>query len=133
MKYIKKQSRYSNTELIEIEYGLTGIYLTISKLIILSILAIWLGIIKEMFIFMIFFNIIRTTAFGLHANKSWQCLLSSIIIFIGIPLGCKYISIETTMKMIVGLISIIFICKNAPADTKKRPIINKKRRFKFIR
>ena len=33
------------------------------------------------------------------------------------------------LKIIIGLISLAFIIKNAPADTYKRPIINKKRRL----
>ena len=35
MNYIKKHNNYSNTKLKEIEYGLVGIYLTISKIIII--------------------------------------------------------------------------------------------------
>ena len=90
MNYIKENTNYTNTELMEIEYGLTGIYLTVSKIIIISIIAYLLGMFKEMIIFMVLFNIIRTTAFGLHATKSWICLLSSTIIFIGIPIICKW-------------------------------------------
>ena len=129
MSYIKRNTNYSKNELIEIEYGLTGIYLTLSKIIIIFIIAYFLGLFKEMLIFMIFFNIIRTTAFGLHASKSWICLLSSIIVFIGVPFLCKYICINQYIKAIIGLLSIVFIYKNSPADTKKRPIIDKKRRL----
>lgn len=129
MNYIKNNTNYADTELIEIEYGLTGIYLTVSKIIIISLIAYFLGIFKEMMIFMILFNIIRTTAFGLHATKSWICLLSSTIIFIVIPIICKYLFLHEYIKIILGLASIAFIFKNAPADTKKRPIVNKKRRL----
>lgn len=129
MKYINNNSDYSKEQLLEIEYGLTGIYLTLSKMIIISIIASWLGLFKEMIIFMILFNIIRTTAFGLHATKSWICLLSSTIIFIVIPIICKYLFLHEYIKIILGLASIAFIFKNAPADTKKRPIVNKKRRL----
>lgn len=128
MNYIKKNSNYSKNELLEIEYGLTGIYLTISKMIIIFILAYILGILKEVIIFMFIFNIIRTTAYGLHATKSWICLISSTIIFIIVPLLCKYLIININIKLFVGAISVILIYKNAPADTKKRPIVNKKRR-----
>lgn len=129
MNYIKKYNNYSEQELAEIEYGLVGIYLTFSKLIIISIIAIIFGIFKEMMIYMIFFNIIRTTAFGLHATKSWICLLSSTLVFITIPIICVKLTINLYVKLILGILSIIFVYKNAPADTKKRPIVNKKRRF----
>lgn len=128
LNFIKKYKQYSEVELAEIEYGLVGIYLTFSKIIIVSIIALVLGIFKEMIIFMVLFNIIRTTAFGLHATKSWICLISSLISFILLPLFCIYIKINVLFKIIIGIISIIMICKNSPADTYKRPIVNKKRR-----
>ena len=128
MNYIKKYNNYSEEKLLEIEYGLTGIYLTFSKIIIISIITIALGIFKEMLIFMICFNIIRTTAFGLHATKSWICLISSLLIFILLPLICIYIKIDNYIKLIIGIYSICLIYKNAPADTYKRPIVNKKKR-----
>ena len=71
MNYISNKTDYNEIHLKEIEYGLTSIYLTISKMIIICSIAYFIGLIKKMFIFMLFFNIIRTTAFGLHATKSW--------------------------------------------------------------
>lgn len=129
LNFIKKYKQYSEIELAEIEYGLVGIYLTFSKILIVSIIALILGIFKEMIIFMVLFNIIRTTAFGLHATKSWICLVSSLISFILLPLLCIYIKINLIIKLVIGIISIILICKNAPADTYKRPIVSKKRRI----
>lgn len=128
MNYIRKSCNYTDTELAEIEYGLTGIYLTFSKIVIISILALVLGIFKEMIIFMILFNVIRTTGFGLHATKSWICLISSTIIFIGIPLLSNYLVMNIYLKGFISIVSVLLIYKNAPADTKKRPIVNMKRR-----
>lgn len=131
MNYIKKYNNYSKQQLLEIEYGLVSIYLTVSKVIIISILSYFLGTIKEMLIFMLFFNIIRATAFGLHATKSWICLISSTVIFIGIPIICTNVCFNFYFKLFVGLIFIMLIYKYAPADTKKRPIVNKKRRLRL--
>lgn len=128
MNYIKKYNNYDDVKLKEIEYGLVSIYLTISKFIIISIFSILLGIFKEMLIFTLFFSCLRTFAFGLHATKSWICLLSSSILFIGIPYICINIEINLLLKSIIGVIQIILIFKNSPADTYKRPIVNKKRR-----
>ena len=99
IKYIENKQKYSKKQLLEIEYGLTSVYLTISKIIIISLIAFYLGIIKEMLIYMLFFNIIRTTAFGLHATKSWICLLSSTIIFIGIPILCNISGYENGLNL----------------------------------
>lgn len=128
MNYIKKYNNYDDIKLKEIEYGLVGIYLTISKLLVVLILAIILGIFKEVIIFILLFNLMRMPAFGLHATKSWICLVSSTIIFIGIPIACIYLNINIYLKIFMCIIGIILMLKNAPADTHKRPIINKRRR-----
>lgn len=134
MNLIKENGQYDDIKLAEIRYGLEGLYLTFSKLIVIFLLAYLLGIIKEVIIFLIIYNIIRATSFGLHATKSWICLLSSTIIFIGSPIFCEYLTIGNNLKLIIGLILILFIYKNSPADTYKRPIVNKKRRlfFKYL-
>ena len=129
MNYISNKTDYNEIHLKEIEYGLTSIYLTISKMIIICSIAYFIGLIKKMFIFMLFFNIIRTTAFGLHATKSWICLLTSTIAFLGIPILCIYLEVNIYLKILIGIIGFILIFKNAPADTKKRPIVNRNRRL----
>lgn len=123
-----------DTRLAELRYGLEGMYLSITKLIVIFTLAILFGIIKEMLVMLVIFNILRTTGFGLHATKSWICLVSSSIIFLGLPLIAKFIVIPTIIRQILAIISIILIYKYAPADTKKRPLIKKKKReiYKFI-
>lgn len=131
MNLIKKNGDYDEEKLAVIKYGLEGLYLTITKLIVIFILAYILNIFKEMIIFLLIYNVIRTTSFGLHATKSWICLLSSTFIFIGFPFVCKYIYLTNDFKVILGLILILFIYKNSPADTHKRPIINLRRRMFF--
>ena len=134
MNYIKKYTDYDEVKLKEIEYGLVGIYLMISKMIIIFSLAYVLNILKEMVIFTIIYNILRASSFGLHATKSWICLLFSTISFIGIPYICKIIYIPIFFKVIICILGICFMFKNSPADTKKRPIVSRKRRniYKFI-
>ncbi|MBE6149349.1 MAG: accessory regulator AgrB [Firmicutes bacterium] len=127
----KKYPQYNEEKISVIKYGLESIYLLITKLIIIILLAYLLGLVKELIIFLLIYNIIRTFSFGLHATKSWICLLSSTLIFILIPLVCKYVFLNTYIKIIIGIIMIILFYKNAPADTKKRPIISKKRRYFF--
>lgn len=128
MHYIKANTNYDEIKLKEIQYGLEAIYLTFSKLIIICILANILGIFKEMIIYIIIYNILRMPSFGLHATKSWICLLSSTILFIGIPYLCIILTIPIILKIVIGVIGTFLMFKNAPADTKKRPIVNKKRR-----
>ena len=99
MKIISQNKNYDKTKLAEIKYGLEGLYLTLSKLIIITTIAIILGIIKEYIIFLLIYNIIRIPSFGLHATKSWICLVSSTIIFIGIPLLINIITLNKITKI----------------------------------
>ena len=89
ISFITKYNTYDKTTLEELKYGLASIYLTFSKLIIISIIAIMLNIFKEYLVLLLIYNILRSMSFGLHASKSWICLLCSTIIFIGgIQLFC---------------------------------------------
>lgn len=134
MNYIRKNTNYDDIKLSEIKYGLEGLYLTVSKTIIISVLAIILGIFKEMIIFMLFYSVLRSVSFGLHATKSWICLISSTILFIGMPYLCIYLSIPINIKIMLGILGICLMMKNSPADTYKKPIVNKKRRkiYKYL-
>ena len=119
---------YSQEKMEVIEYGLVGLYLTISKSIVICLIAFILGILKELLIFMIIYNVIRATSFGLHATKSWICLVSSTLIFITVPFLCILLTLPIWLRIIIGLCCILLIFKNSPADTEKRPIVSPKRR-----
>lgn len=124
----KKYPYYTEEKLEEIEYGLDAIYLNIPKALIIFGLAIILGIFKDMILLLTFYGILRTFAFGMHASKSWHCLVISTVMFIGGGLICKYVNISSYVKIIISIISLLCIIKYAPADTHKRPLINAKRR-----
>ena len=130
----EKRKDIDDIKLDEIRYGLEGLYLTLTKFLIISLIALILGIFKEMALLLLLFNILRRTGFGMHASKSSICLLSSGIVFLVLPLIAKLITFPHYLKSILGIIAIILIFKNTPADTIKRPLINKEKRekFKFI-
>ena len=125
---------YSNDEIEIIRYGLEALYLTITKMIIILSLALLFNIIKETIILLILYNIIRTNAFGLHATKSIYCLISSLIMFIGGALFCKYCVLPFEVIVILALICNVCLLLYAPADTHKRPLVNakKRKRLKYV-
>ena len=118
-------------KMAEYMYSIEGVYLTFTKMLVIIPLAIILGVFKEMIILLLFFNILRESACGLHATKSWICLVSSSIVFIGIPFLTKVITIPFIIKIILGILGIVLIFKYAPADTKKAPIIKEQKRKKL--
>ena len=124
----KYYPNYSEVKLAELKYGLLGLYLMISKSIIIFSIAIFLGIFKELLIFTVIYNIIRAPSFGMHASKSWICLVASTSIFILLTYLSLNVTIPINIKLIIGIIGIIFMYKNSPADTAKKPIVSLKRR-----
>lgn len=129
LNLIKKSNPEYTDEKIEIlEYGLTGLYIFVSKSVIIFTIAYYLGILKELFIFMLIYNFLRIVSFGAHANSSFGCLFASTFSFLSATYLCKYYSFSYGFKIIFGIIGIICIYSFSPADTEKRPIINPKRR-----
>lgn len=128
---VKQYPKYSKDKVDEIMYGVEGIYLTITKTIIISLIALILGVFKELIFLLISFNFIRLFAFGMHANKSWICLLFSSTLFLGGAYLCKILIIPKNILITLFLIVLLIISIYAPSDTVKRPLIKKKRRIIF--
>lgn len=127
--FLKKYNDYSNEDIEKLEYGLEGIYLTLTKLIIMFITATLLGIVKEFIALLILFNIIRYTGFGFHAEKSYHCLILSSICFLLIPLFFISLTLTKEIYIVICLVCVISYLLFAPADTVKRPLPNKKKRI----
>ncbi len=118
----------SQRDIDKIKYGLEGLYLTITKLIFIIIVSIILGIWKETLLLILIFNGIRLTAFGVHAKRSIDCLISSTLFFILFPILCIKLTIPLIVKIILFIPLTVLIGIFAPADTEKRPLTNKKKR-----
>lgn len=131
---IVKNKDYSDEQIEIMAYGLEAVYLTVSKMIVIFSLAYLLGVFKEVILLLVTYNIIRSQAFGIHASKSIYCLISSIIMFVGGAIVCKYLSLPLWLMILCSIICNICLFLYAPADTYKRPIVNikKRRRFKFL-
>ena len=130
MNFVSKDS-YSKEELEKIRYGFEVIYIFITKGIIVFLIAYFLGILKYTLAFLGIYSLLRAFACGLHASKGWICTISSILIFIIIPYLCKILVIDLSIRITLMILSTILIFIYAPADTKKRPIINKKKRLRL--
>ena len=128
MLFIKKNSNYSDKELLKIHYGMEGIFLTFAKVLVILLIGIIFNYLDTVIITMIFFNILRFFAFGLHAKKSMHCLIISIIEFNILPYIFLHINLSSTIIWTIFGISLISFILYAPADTEKRPLTNKTKR-----
>jgi len=132
LNLINSSGKYDEEKLEEIAYGLETLYLTITKLVVLVCVSLLLGIFWEMIILLICYNVIRSSAFGIHASKSIYCLISSLSLFIGGVYISRYLAtINIWIKIAIMVVSILLLLRYAPADTVKRPLINAKKRKKF--
>lgn len=129
MNFICKYQSISDYDKKKVKYGLEGLYLTITKMVLLTILALLLNMFKEFILVVVFFNVIRYTGFGFHAEKSYQCLLFSTFNFIAIPFLLLYIQLSNFFVYTICAICIFHYLLFAPADTKKRPLSNKRKRI----
>lgn len=131
---IKQYSDYNSDKIDVIMYGIEALYITLEKSIVIFSLSFILGIFKKLILLLIFFNIIRMFAFGMHAPTGFICLIMSSVIFL---VGAYLLGVLTIPKNIIPCIYMVFIIIEflfAPADTVKRPIVNKKKRkiFKLL-
>lgn len=131
MNFVTSNKELDEVKKEELRFGFSSMYLTYSKLLVITLVAAVLGIFKEYIIFLLLYNLIRTFSFGLHATKSWVCWITSTIAFIGVPYLSSIVVIPQFIKVIVGAYLIIRFAMNAPADTKKRPIVSQRRRLFF--
>lgn len=130
----KKYPNYDSDKLEIISYGLEALYVLFSKTLVIFFLAFIFGIFYEVLLIFVLYGIIRTTAFGMHAEKSSHCYIISITLFIGAAILCKYIDFNYYIRLLLAVTSLVVLIKYSPADTCKRPLINKKKRnlYKII-
>lgn len=127
----KRNKEYSNEDVAVMRYALEGIYLTFTKILVITLIACLLGLFKEYMWFVILYIPLRSVSFGWHANTTKECWVVSILSFILIPYIFSIITINEITKIILLTFSILVFALYSPADTKKRPIVNKKRRLLF--
>ena len=128
VQFISNHSNYTANEIEQIQFGLEGLYLTFTKAVIIFLVAYLLGILKETILILVFFNILRFTGFGFHANNSSQCLLFSTFLFCILPFIFLNIKIPFWILWVIFGFSVLSLLLYAPADTVKRPLPNKKKR-----
>lgn len=128
---IKKYYKYDVVKLKEIRYGLESLYLSIIKFIVIFIISFFIKTTKELCLFFLTYGILRMFAFGVHAKKSIHCWIISLLTFGIIPLLIKTYKINLYIILITSIICLLLIIIYAPADTEKRPLINKKKRIIF--
>ncbi len=109
-------------------YGMEVIYSLVTKILIFFLISLILKCHKEFLIVMLILATIRSTSFGFHADKEISCYISSFLVIFGTIYIAKNYSFNLIFIAITCSISIIATILFAPADTEKRPLLNKNTR-----
>lgn len=131
MVRINNNYDFDDIKLEEIKYGLLGLYSLITKTTAIIVLSLLLGFFKKFVIFLIFYSILRSVSFGCHAKTNFQCWIFSTLLLLGTPYLFSILKINILTKNILCIILFINFLIFSPADTDKRPMINKTRKMKF--
>lgn len=126
--FVIKNKSVDDIKLKTLRYGLEGLYLSTTKFIVILALAVITNTIKEYLLLLLFYLTIRKYSFGLHANSSLGCWLTTIPIYIGGSLIIKYLDFPLYVTLVIWIIAFTSFVLWAPADTPKRPLIREKQR-----
>ena len=122
---------FDEVKLEEIKYGLLGLYSLITKTTVIITLSLLLGFFQKFIIFFVLYVLLRCVGFGCHAKSNIQCWMFSTILLLGIPYILSIVYINTFTQNVLWTMLFINFLIFSPADTEKRPMINKRRKLKF--
>lgn len=130
MIFLKRYKNYSHRDELLVHYGLETFYILITKMIVITLISLLFGITKEMYIFIVFYSILRFYASGIHLSTSLGCTILSSIILIGIPYLCEFSYMNFEYRILLAGICICIFALYSPADTIKKPLIHEDKRIK---
>lgn len=113
-------------------FGITRILEDTPKYILIFLIALFFGILKEVGIVLLVTLLYKTFLGGAHARTNIICFIFSSIYFITPAFISKYIEISNiafyVCLILINIFSLYVIIKYAPCDTEEVPILNKDKR-----
>ena len=132
-KIKEKNPNLTELEKDRIWFGLMILFDEIPKLILLSLITWYFGVINLMLISFISFSIYRLFSGGIHLKSHIGCFIMSFVVFVGTPIISKYVTWDNNILKyfiftMIWIYNMLMIRLYAPADTEAVPIINKQQR-----
>lgn len=129
--WITSHKELTEIETIKIRYGLELLVKQIPKLLVSLIAAYLTGTVFEVLLVISSFSLIKSFAHGLHAKTSMGCMVMTVICMNIGTILMKKMFISFHLMTVIFSLGAICVWKYAPRDTRKRPIVGKKRRDKM--
>ena len=116
-----------------INFGVRLIFGELPKILVLFILGFLLQIRWYTLLLYLLLAPYRSFTGGFHLKTHWGCMITSIILYIIPIMIAKYMPtlqnhVIYIVAGLIGILSVTFIAKYAPADTENIPILSKKER-----
>ncbi|MCK8058218.1 MULTISPECIES: accessory gene regulator B family protein [unclassified Fusibacter] len=121
--YLVSHRQLSEIEKVRVKYGVEMFYLAFSKTVVIALIAGMLGVLPGMLLAMISFNLIKSSAYGLHAKSSMQCLLMSFLGLVLLPMLWRNSNPNIILLHSITVLMPLYFYIFAPSDTVKRPLI----------
>lgn len=134
--YLQRRNNLNRIQFLKVRLGMQVVASNIEKTIVVYGLTLVFHTLIYTLISHLSYFIIRSNAHGAHAKSSLMCHIQNIIFFIIFPVLIIKSSIPYWFLLLLALFGFLFICKYAPAATRKQPIpkrlINRKRILSII-
>lgn len=115
-----------------IMYGLQNIIGEVPKIIVIFLIAYFLGIFKLTLCSVLIIAPYRCFSGGVHMKTHIGCIIYTLMLYSGSAILGKYIALTGTIKYIIAftvwIFSMIMLKLYAPADTENVPILRKQER-----
>lgn len=129
LNYLKHNNAVDESKEKIFRYTLESLYSFTTKSVTILLTSVILGTFKITFLTLLLYSILRGFTFGIHATKNLYCWIISLTVYVVFPFLISNYVFENTFIYISYIIGIISILLWSPADTKARPLINKKKRL----
>ncbi|MGB3366637.1 MAG: accessory gene regulator B family protein [Acidaminobacteraceae bacterium] len=132
--YVVDNTKEKTEDEVEIlKYGIEVIFMNISKLLVIYLLAFIFGYLIETIFITLIFGYIRSFASGIHVKGFVKCLTFSLAIFIFIIFTRGAFELPLIMKIMVSIALVTGIWIYSPADTEEKPYLDEENRKKLKR
>ncbi len=116
-----------------IDFGVRLIFGELPKILVLFVVSFILGIGWYTVILFLLLAPYRSFTGGFHLKTHWGCMITTLILYMLPVVLARFVLIPQNyilyiLVSLIGIWSIIFIQKYAPADTESIPILSQKER-----
>lgn len=109
-------------------YGTYVFYLNVCKTVALVIVALALGILPYVLVFMAALGLLRAFSFGVHLSNPALCTALGFAYYLGFTYFSLVVPVPLAVEALLLGLCVLAVARYAPAQTKRRPIKEKDRK-----